>query len=270
MRQEDDIQALRLGIQTLRLLNEQDSVSCAELAAAFGLSRPAAYRLISTLSALGYIAEFGPPRRRRYRLAVQVRSLSDGFGGDRALVEVSQPIMLRFTQTHGWPLALSIPAGDRYFVRFTTDHATTRLLTRHRAGQYASYLESATGLVCLANLPEPLLAATKDRLARSCASLPQTSAMPSAEQLDAILQRIREQGYAQDTEPRQRELSLAIPIRCQETFIAALTIRYMSIAANGEAGHQQRLQWLRTVGAAIERELDEHQASDPRRRTRAI
>lgn len=267
MRQEDDIQALRLGVQTLRLLNEQDSISCAELVAALSLSRPAAYRLISTLSSLGYIVPFGSPRKRRYRLAVRVRSLSDGFGGDRALLEVSQQPMLRFTKTHGWPLALSIPAGDQYFVRFTTDHATTRLLTRHRAGLHASYLASATGLVCLANLPEALLSATTERMARHTASESQTA--PSAERLHEILRQVREQGYAQDDQPTQRELSLAIPLRHQDTFIAALTLRYMSVAANGEAGHTERLQWLRTLAASIERELDECHAGTPKRRSRS-
>jgi len=267
MRQEDDIQALRLGIQTLRLLNERDSVSCAELVAEFGLSRPAAYRLLSTLISLGYVAAFGLPRKQRYRLSLRVRSLSDGFDGDRALVEVSQPIMLRFTESHGWPLALSIPAGDQYFVRFTTDHATSRLLTRHRAGEYAPCSGSATGLVCLANLPEPILVATRERMVRNSTS--ERALTSSIEGLQDTLRRVREQGYALDDQPTQRELNLAIPLYRRETFIAALTLRYMSVASNGEAGHTERLQWLRSLRASIERELDEYHAGGPKKRSRS-
>ena len=43
-READDIQSLRIGVDTLRLLNTRESLSSGELAAELGLSRAAAYR----------------------------------------------------------------------------------------------------------------------------------------------------------------------------------------------------------------------------------
>ena len=95
------LQALRLGIETLRLLNTQDSISSAELVLTLGLSRAAAYRVINTLYSLGYVSRVALPRSNRYRLSVRARSLSDGFNGDRLLVDVARPMMLASTEQHG-------------------------------------------------------------------------------------------------------------------------------------------------------------------------
>ena len=152
-READDIQTQRSGIDALKLLNSRESLSSGELADALGLSRAAAYRVLKTLSMLGYVAEFQRPRGSRYRLTVLVLGLSDGFDGDVRLLAAAQPLMLESTALHGWPLALVTPVGDRCIVRFNTDHATSRVIRRFRAGGYASMLYSAAGLLCLGNLP---------------------------------------------------------------------------------------------------------------------
>jgi DNA-binding IclR family transcriptional regulator len=48
-READDIQTLRSGIDTLRLLNTRESLSSGELADTLGLSRAAAYRVLKTV-----------------------------------------------------------------------------------------------------------------------------------------------------------------------------------------------------------------------------
>jgi DNA-binding IclR family transcriptional regulator len=167
LREEDDIQSLRYGIDALRPLNGRESISTADLVASLGISRGTAYRVINTLHGLGYVARVSERRGSRYRLSVRVRRLSDGFDGDRSLLHVAQPLMLEFTREHGWPLALSTPAGDRFFVRYTTDHATQRVPRRYRAGFYRSVLLAGSGLVCLAHQREPALSATIRGLQRS-------------------------------------------------------------------------------------------------------
>jgi biotin operon repressor len=132
-READDIQSLRIGVETLRLLNSCDSLSSSELANELGLSRAAAYRVLKTLSVMGYVVELRRTRGTRYRLTVLVRGLSDGFDGDVRLLAVAQPLMLDSTSLHGWPLALVTPVGDRCIVRFNTDHATSRVIRRYRA-----------------------------------------------------------------------------------------------------------------------------------------
>jgi len=66
----------------------------------------------------------------------------------------------------GCPTA-STAAGDRFFVRYTNDHTTQRVLRRYRAGFYRAVLLAGSGLVCLAHQPEPVLSATIRELRRS-------------------------------------------------------------------------------------------------------
>lgn len=262
LREEDDIQSLRYGIDALRLLNARESVSTAELVAALGISRGTAYRLVNTLHSLGYVARITERRGSRYRLSVRVRRLSDGFDGDRWLLQVAQPLMLAFTREHGWPLALSTPAGDRFYVRFTTDHATQRVLRRYRAGFYRSLLLAGSGLLCLAHQREPMLTATLRELQRASKqtdALPRDPAVPSADDepaLRALLARILEQGYARYGEAGDRETSLSIPLHHAGQFVGTLAMRVMNVAVRTEAQFRAHLQQLRGVGTQVEAGLE--------------
>jgi IclR family mhp operon transcriptional activator len=258
LREEDDIQSLRYGIEALRLLNGRESISTADLVTALGISRGTAYRVINTLHALGYVARVSERRGSRYRLSVRVRRLSAGFDGDRWLLHVAQPLMLEFTREHGWPLTLSTPAGDRFFVRYTTDHATQRVLRRYRAGFYRSVLLAGSGLICLAHQHEPMLSATIRELQRAYdprvpvmrdPSVPLPNDEPA---LRALLARIREQGYARYGEAGDRETSLSIPLHHAGHFVGTLAMRVMNVAARSESSLRDYLRLVRAIGAKIE------------------
>lgn len=226
MRQEDDIQSLRWGIKALQLVNERESLSCSELMCESGLSRAAAHRVLTTLQSLAFVERYGPQRRGRYRLAGGASALSDGFGGDQLLFEAARPIMLRFTEAHGWPLALGVPADAGCFVCYTTDHATSRLLSRRRAGSYESYATSALGRVCLAARDD--------------------SQRPTGPRRHVI-----------DDIPGERELSVAVPLHHRDRFLGALSLRYMRVASNGAQGEAERKGWLEALAVRIERSVAE-------------
>jgi IclR family mhp operon transcriptional activator len=261
-RQGDDIQSLRIGIETLRLLNTCDSMSSGELAQAMGLSRASAYRVLRTLSLLGYVTESAAAGRgTRYRVTVLVRGLSEGFDGDVRLLAVAQPLMLESTALHGWPLALATPVGDRCIVRFNTDHATTRVLRRFRAGGYASMVYSAAGLMCLSNLPvETQLSVLSIQLK---ADPPSYGQERSAAEFLRLLERIREQDYATFEPAGERESGVAVPLRLDGIQIGALTLRYMRISAGGPDGMTKKLATLRDLASRIENQLRAETAAAP-------
>jgi IclR family mhp operon transcriptional activator len=261
-READDIQTLRSGIDTLRLLNTRESLSSGELADALALSRAAAYRVLKTLSLLGYVAEFQRPRGRRYRLTVLVRGLSDGFDGDVRLLAAAQPLMLESTALHGWPLALVTPVGDRCIVRFNTDHATARVIRRFRAGGYASMLYSAAGLLTLGNLPPQT---QRDVLTRQHkAEPPAYGRVRSEAEFVRQLERIREQDYATFEPIGEREDTVAVPLRQEGVLIGALTLRYMRISAGGIEGLTKKLVILRDLASRIETQMrEEYQERSP-------
>jgi IclR family mhp operon transcriptional activator len=256
-KEADDIQSLRIGIQAIQLLNARESLSSGELARELDLSRAAAYRVLKTLSRMGYVIEFQRPRGTRYRLTVLVRGLSDGFDGDVRLLAAAQPLMLESTSLHGWPLALVTPVGDRCIVRFNTDHATSRVIRRFRAGGYASMLYSAAGLLCLSSLAP---ATQKDVLSRQHKAEPPPYGKARTEaEFARQLEKIKEQDYATFEPVGEREDTVAVPLRYDARLIGALTLRYMRISAGGPEGLGKKLLTLRDLAARIEKQMrDSH------------
>lgn len=254
LREEDDIQALRLGIQALRLLNGRESVSCADLVEPLGLSRAAAYRVVNTLHGLGYLTREKAGRGSRYRLSARVRRLSEGFDGDRRLLEIAQPLMLDFTEKHGWPLALCTPAGNRFYVRFTTDYSTSRVLKRFRAGFYGNLLGAASGHVCLAHQAEPMQSAIIRELQRGPDAGSPLLRDPQA--LRALLDQVKKQGWAEYHEAGERERSIAVPVMQHGVLVGALTLRYMVVADRNPRAFAEHLAQLRELAQATERALD--------------
>ena len=268
LRKEDDIVALRMGIDTLRLLNVHRSLSAAELARELQISRPATYRVLNTLQAAGYITREAK-RGARYQPTAQVRSLSDGFHGDRRLLHVAQPLMRVVTEAHGWPLALCTPAGDYLHVRYTTDSFTTRVLTRYRGGFKSSLLTSASGLVCLAHQSAPRRSAVLRMLQKAPHQPTPFLQDPARLERDLDLARRRgwvdtgsddarrDRDWVDSSVSEARERNLAVPILHHGVLSAALVLRYMRVASGGTKGFAERLAKLRELRTAIERRLAE-------------
>jgi IclR family mhp operon transcriptional activator len=242
-------------VETLRLLNSCDSLSSSELANELGLSRAAAYRVLKTLSVMGYVVELRRTRGTRYRLTVLVRGLSDGFDGDVRLLAVAQPLMLDSTSLHGWPLALVTPVGDRCIVRFNTDHATSRVIRRYRAGGYASMLYSAAGMLCLSALPSATQAILLSQ--QLAAPPPPYGTKVEAAEFMQNLARIRQQDFATFEPIGERENTIAVPLRLEGVLIGALTLRYMKISAGGPGGLEKKLATLRDLAAHIEQHMQQ-------------
>jgi IclR family mhp operon transcriptional activator len=260
-READDIQSLRIGVATLRLLNGVESISSSELAEQLQLSRASAYRVLKTLASEGYVVSADPRRAARYRLSLRVRGLSDGFDGDVRLMAAAQPLMLERTARDGWPLTLSTPAGDRIFVRFTTDHATTRVLKRYRAGYYAPCLYSAAGLVCLANQSQTMQQVVVNSQARS--KPPPYGQARSISDTMRLLEQVRQRDYATYEPIGERENSIAVPLRHAGMLLASLTMRYMRVAAGGQQGLALKLGSLRELATQIELQMESPRSPPP-------
>jgi DNA-binding IclR family transcriptional regulator len=259
MKDADDIQALRRGIVALKLLNHRDSVSSVDLAQALSVSRTAAQRVLNSLLAMGYVCRLPSRPAGRYRLAARVRSLSSGFAGDRRLVHVARPLMIRFTEQSGWPLALVVPAGDRTYVCLNTDDAAPRALKRYRAGFYGELLASASGMLCLAHMAEPVRTTVIAALRRKQGS--QYELARDNRRLVNLMSLVRSQNFADYLDPGDRERNLAVPVRTEGALIGCLVMRFMNVAAKGGKGHLQRITQLRELAASIEQGLVELSAA---------
>jgi IclR family mhp operon transcriptional activator len=254
-RKADDIQSLRIGIEALQLLNVRGTLTTGELATALSLSRAQAYRILKTLAAQGYIVPHQRKRGTGYRPSVRVHGLSDGFDGDVRMLAAAQPLMLEFTGKVGWPLSLSTPAGDRCFVRYTTDHATSRVLKRYSAGVYGPALYSAAGLVCLADKPPEIQASVIETIQKD--KPPSYARVGTAAEFMQLLAQVRRNDYATYEPNGERENAIAVPLRHGGVLLAALTLRYMRVASGGRAGLEAKLAMLRDLSARIELRMED-------------
>ena len=253
LKSADDVATLRQGIAVLRLFNGHDSLTCREVADALGVTRAAAHRLVNTLRGLGYLDVVTAGRGFRYFLTPRVHELSDGVEGEMRLVEAARPLMLRWTEQHQLPLALVTPAGDEFFVRFTTDHYTSSVLHRFRPGFYGPVFTAAAGLVCLAAQPAEIRRA----IIRNAAARPSPE-YDLARQPDVLerqLEQVQRHGYATYVPSNERENSIAVPILRRGHFVGAVTMRYMRAARSDSRTFTTRLQWLRTLASDIEARL---------------
>ena len=251
-READDIKSLRHGIAALTLASRRQAISSGELATACGISRAAGYRILQTLHDEGYLLRSGGGNRVRYSPAQRVRELVAGFEAGVQVLDVAIPLMIEWTQTHGWPLAIATPSGERCISRFTTDRAAARVLVRYRPGARMIAAMSASAMVCLAWQP-PAIQAAALRSQPSAPRPPYARALAATE-LAAQLKSARRNGFAVFHPIGLREASMAVPVLLDDTLCAAITVRYMLVADGGNAGHAQRLRMLRALAERISTE----------------
>jgi DNA-binding IclR family transcriptional regulator len=95
------VPALIRGLTVLQELSgERRRLTLSEVAAALGVTRSSAYRLLFTLCHLGFVAF--DSETKTYALGPQVLRLGYGYLASRDLVEVAMPHLLRLRDRTGW------------------------------------------------------------------------------------------------------------------------------------------------------------------------
>lgn len=95
------VPALMRGLDILqRLSGERRQATLSEVAAAIGVTRSSAYRLLYTLEHLGFVGY--DSATKTYSLGPQVLRLGYGYLAARDLVEVAMPHLVRLRDRTGW------------------------------------------------------------------------------------------------------------------------------------------------------------------------
>jgi DNA-binding IclR family transcriptional regulator len=132
------VPALIRGMKILQELSgERRRLTLSDVAAALGVTRSSAYRLLFTLGHLGFVAF--DPETKTYALGPQVLRLGYGYLASRDLVEVAMPHLIRLRDRTGWSAHLGELHGRDvvYLARVATRrsiastvHVGTRLPAR--------------------------------------------------------------------------------------------------------------------------------------------
>lgn len=191
------VKSLARGLRALDLLLANVDVGTVEIAAALGIDKGAASRVLQTLVAAGYAMQ-GPGRRYQAGPKLRARSAQPVLPGSATLRERARPLLERLHAATQETAHLAIRADDRvlYLDKVETD---LPLRVDRPVGTLSPLHCTALGKIFLAYGEAPLPRSLAEFTTRTTIDL---------ESLRASLKRIVEHGYAIDDE------EFALGIRC--------------------------------------------------------
>jgi IclR family mhp operon transcriptional activator len=216
---ETVIEPVRRSFAVLEALSRRRASTVSVLVTETGLPRPTVIRLLHTLSALGYAQRVS--RVQGWRLTDRVLGLSESIRFVDHLVDAAMPHMSRFTSEHGWPLYLASLSSGAITIRHSTAPESPMAFEAAALNTRRSVLPSALGRVWLAfSSLEERQAILRD--SEAAANLGGRTAAA----LDAMLARIRRDGWAFTARTRSRIHGMAVPIRGEGRMLGSLSMRF--------------------------------------------
>lgn len=193
------VQSVERAFALLEALAEAgpEGMTLSELARLLGLSKSAAYAILQTLLAGGFVADSGSGMSRRYRLGMALARLGDVVVSQIALRDVALTVMRDLTRETGLTSRVAV-LDEPYAVviaRVDAPHRTVRFTAN--LGKREHLHCSAVGKAMLAALPEETV-----REILAAAGLPEKTVhtITDAGALRAALKTVAERGYAIDDE----------------------------------------------------------------------
>ncbi|TLS46384.1 IclR family transcriptional regulator [Streptomyces montanus] len=240
------VESLARGLTVLTSFGEgRAELTLTEVARATGLARATARRALITLEHLGYVGAHG----RTFRLTPRVLALGFPPLSHTTLPQIAAPHLAELARRLHESASLAVLAGDE--IQYTARVAPTRIMSVNVTvgGRLPAYATSL-GRVMLADLapderPAPDLRAPTSR----------TVTDPQA--LTAVLDRVREDGYALVDEELEEGLrSVAVPVRDRTGMVvAAVNVAMHSSRRTPEQCVREVLPELRATASAIEADL---------------
>lgn len=194
------IRALTRGLAVLEALNRQPGATVTEIAAATGLARTTAYRVLETLGAAGLAQRTGD---ERYHLLAGVHRLADGFEDEAWIAGVAKPVTAALAKDLAWPLLLATPHGVGLKAHRLSGGADT-------VAPRLSLTGSAAGLAYLSAHSTQARAALLALAGADQAALAQPLADAAARGAAKV--------------EREADVGLAVPVRLGEVPVAALGV----------------------------------------------
>lgn len=242
----DFIEALARGLDVIRTFEPaRPEMSLAEVAAATGLSRPTARRILLTLEELGY-ARSGDGR---FALTPRVLELGMAYVSSMGLWEVAKPHMRQLVAQVDE--SVSIAQLDGSDIVYVARVAVPKIVAlRVEIGTRFPALATSLGKVLLAALPTAEL---ENALAQPGRSGLVPRWQPDTEERNAVLREVRARGWAvTDQDLALGIRSVAVPLRDGEgRVIAALNVNSHAAETSMETVTEEYLPLLLQTAGAI-------------------
>jgi IclR family pca regulon transcriptional regulator len=243
------VQSLSRGLAVIRALDSPEPMTLSDVARASELSRATSRRLVLTLERLGYVQQSGG----RFALTPRVLELGFAYLSALGLPDVAQPHLERLVERVRESSSISVLDGESvvYVARVPTRRIMNVVIS---VGTRLPAYATSMGRVLLAGLE----ARERGELLDQLELVPLAhETITTRAQLEAELERVRQQGYAiVDQELESGLRSVAAPIRDRRRrVIAAVNLAVQAAQVSVEEIRRSLLDPLLSTAAAIEHDL---------------
>lgn len=218
------VQSVDRAISVLEVLARKGEARVTEVAAAIGVHKSTAFRLLSSLEERGLVEQ--DRDRGGYRLGLGILRLAGAVSARLDVNRHGRPVCERLARELGETVNVAV-VQSHYAVNVDQVQGPAAISAHNWVGQLTPLHATSSGKVLLAHLP---LANRRDLLA--AAGLPRftTATITSATTLDRQLSTVRERGYATTVEEYETGLNaIAAPIRSHHGQVVA------AVSASGPA-----------------------------------
>ena len=246
------VRALTRGLDILAALNTAGRATVVELSSLTKIHRATVQRLVETLREQGYVRR--SVSDNTYRLALRVRTLSDGYNDEAWISEVASPVLQALSTDIPWPVDLHTLDGDCMQVRESTHRFSPLSIHQNIVGRRFPMLETASGQAHLTFCPE----AEREELRRvlKLSTHPTNHLARSAKKVDSILQNTRKKGYAVSIKaPAIRVTELSAPIRINSRVLGCLSLIFFTATYKPEEAASEYLPRMQAAIKQIEGSL---------------
>lgn len=249
----DSVRSLTRGLSLLRYLNKVGAARASEIARALNLPRPTVYRLLHTLEEEGYVLFSASDSRAR--VSALAAALGDNSAARSRLCHVAGPVLAKFTDTHSWPVDLSVYEDAHMVIQESTHGRSPLSVDTGMVGFSLPMLRSSAGRAYLAGCEPREREIILDLLHSE--NLPEDRPFLRDAWLADRLARYRQQGYATRGPRtfRPKTSSLAVPVLSGNRVVGCLSIIWITRAMSIESAASRYADALRCAAADIAGEL---------------
>ncbi|CAM2193636.1 DNA-binding transcriptional activator MhpR [Paraburkholderia kururiensis] len=249
-----NVRGLARGLQVLRALNAMEGgrATSQQISEATGLHRTTVRRLLETLVDEGCVRR--STSDDSFRLALGVRSLSEGFTDDERIAMVAPPIMGRLLQRVVWPSDLTTPDGDAMLIRETTHRFSPLSFHRSMVGRRLPILLTAAGRVYFSTCPDAEREDMLDLLRSGAGGDAQRSLACDDAYIRNLVRQTREDGFGSnhgDWSEQRKIGALAVAVGSNERVLASLNVIYLSKAIAAKEAVKRFLPALKEAAGEI-------------------
>ena len=246
------VPGLSRGLALLQLFpRSKPAKTLAELAAGLGLSRSAAYRLVYTLEADGFIAR--DSETRRYRLTSKTLDLGFEYLHAQPITEIAQPFLRTLSDRTNAAAHVAILDGW-HAVYLARALPNAGLVSNLQLGARLPAHTTSSGRIMLAHQDETRLKTIYDKMRRDSRGMQNA---PSSQDFSANIATDRKRGYVFHRSIVDPGLvSLAFPIRDHGSqVVAAVTVIVPEKLSDSLGGEKALRPMVHETSDAISRKI---------------